>query len=194
MTDHLKEARNNSNSKVYRAIRKYSITRDNFEIIEQNIETQEQVNEREIYWIAYYNSFKDGYNSTLGGDIGNGGMLKGENSPKAAFTNEEVKKIRLIRATLKYTKTGKISIYAENRNTLVIKDTGIGIAAEDLPRIIQKGYTGYNGREDKKSTGLGLFLCGKIIGNLGHEIKISSEVGEGTVVRIIFTNQTVRYE
>ena len=46
MTDHLKEARNNSNSKVYRAIRKYSITRDNFEIIEQNIETQEQASER----------------------------------------------------------------------------------------------------------------------------------------------------
>lgn len=101
---------------------------------------------------------------------------------------------QILSNSLKYTKTGKISIYAENRNTLVIKDTGIGIAAEDLPRITQKGYTGYNGREDKKSTGLGLFLCGKVIGNLGHEIKISSEVGKGTVVRIIFTNQTVRYE
>lgn len=111
MTDHLKEARNNSNSKVYRAIRKYSITRDNFEIIEQNIETQEQADEREIYWIAYYNSFKNGYNSTLGGDVGNGGMLKGENSYKAAFTNEEVKKIRLIRATLKYTKTEVYEMY-----------------------------------------------------------------------------------
>ena len=111
MTDHLKEARNNNNQKIYRAISKYSITRDNFEIIEQNIETQEQANEREIYQIAYYNSFKNGYNSTLGGDVGNGGLLKGENSPKAIFTNEEVKKIRLIRATLKYTKTEVYEMY-----------------------------------------------------------------------------------
>lgn len=111
MTDHLKEARNNNNQKVYRAIRKYSITRDNFEVIEQDIETQEQANEREIYWIAYYNSFKDGYNSTLGGDVGNGGLLKGENSPRAVFTNEEVKKIRLIRATLKYTKAEVYEMY-----------------------------------------------------------------------------------
>ena len=111
MTDHLKEARNNNNQKVYRAIRKYSITRDNFEIIEQDIETQEQANEREIYWIAYYNSFKNGYNSTLGGDVGNGGMLKGENSPRAVFTNEKVKKIRLIRATLKYTKAEVYEMY-----------------------------------------------------------------------------------
>ena len=113
MTDHLKEARNGNNSKVYRAFRKYQTTRADFEIIEQGIETQEQADEREIYWIAYYNSFKNGYNSTPGGDVGNGGMLKGENSYNAAFTNEEVKKIRLIRATLKYTKSEVYEMYKD---------------------------------------------------------------------------------
>lgn len=113
MTDHLKEARNGNDSKVYRAIRKYKITREDFEVIENNIETQEKSDEREIYWISFYNSYKEGYNSTLGGDVGNGGLLKGEDSPKAIFTNEEVRQIRVLRACMKYTKEDIYSIYAD---------------------------------------------------------------------------------
>lgn len=103
ITDHLKEARKGSQIKVYRAIRKYSITRDNFEVIEDNLENSDITNEREIYWIAFYDSFKNGYNSTPGGDASNI-SLKGENSSRAIFTNEEVRIIRVLRATMKYTK------------------------------------------------------------------------------------------
>ena len=62
---------------------------------------------------------------------------------------------------LKYTRKGKIKIYMDPQSpkTLVIEDTGIGIAPEDLPRVFERGYTGYNGRTDKRSTGIGLYLC-----------------------------------
>ena len=64
---------------------------------------------------------------------------------------------QIISNALKYTKSGSVSIYLEQEGVLVIKDTGIGISAEDLPRIMEKGYTGYNGRIDKRSTGIGLY-------------------------------------
>lgn len=86
---------------------------------------------------------------------------------------------------LKYTSKGKISIYAEQSSkTLIIQDTGIGISKEDLPRVFEKGYTGYNGRLDKKSTGIGLYLCKKTLNKLSHTITIESIVGEGTKVMI----------
>ncbi|NBJ14601.1 MAG: HAMP domain-containing histidine kinase [Dehalobacter sp. 4CP] len=90
---------------------------------------------------------------------------------------------QLLSNSLKYTKEGKISIYIEDR-TLLIADTGIGIQPEDLPRVFEKGFTGYNGREDKKSTGIGLYLCQRILTKLGHGIGIESEVGKGTCVKI----------
>jgi signal transduction histidine kinase len=90
---------------------------------------------------------------------------------------------QLLSNSLKYTREGRISIYAEG-TALVIADTGIGIAAEDLPRVFEKGYTGYNGRGDKKSTGIGLYLCKRILEKLGHTISIDSEVGKGTKVSI----------
>lgn len=86
--------------------------------------------------------------------------------------------------SLKYTSSGTIQICLEAPKTLCIRDTGIGIAPEDLPRIYEKGFTGYNGRADKKSTGIGLYLCHRILHRLGHRIVVSSEVGKGTLVRI----------
>ncbi len=85
---------------------------------------------------------------------------------------------------LKYTPTGNITITLEPEKKLCIRDTGIGITAEDLPRIFENGYTGYNGRTDKKASGIGLYLCKRICGNLGHTIKAESNVGEGTVITI----------
>ncbi len=70
---------------------------------------------------------------------------------------------------------------------LVIEDTGIGIRAEDLPRVFEKGYTGYNGHSDKSSTGIGLYLCYEILKKLSHTITITSEVGKGTKVKIGFS-------
>lgn len=72
-----------------------------------------------------------------------------------------------------------ISIYMEGE-CLVIEDTGIGIWAEDLPRVFEKGFTGYNGRENKKSTGIGLYLCRTVMDKLGHGIWLESEAGKGT--------------
>ncbi len=88
---------------------------------------------------------------------------------------------QLISNALKYTKQGQISIYMEEKS-LVIEDTGIGIPAEDLPRIFEKGFTGYNGRENKKSTGIGLYLCKNIMDKLQWEISAASEVGVGTKI------------
>lgn len=92
---------------------------------------------------------------------------------------------QLLSNALKYTRSGSIRIYLEQPCTLCIADSGIGIAAEDLPRIFDKGFTGYNGREDKKSTGIGLYLCRCIIDKLGHRLTITSAQGQGTLVRIM---------
>lgn len=93
---------------------------------------------------------------------------------------------QILSNALKYTKEGTISIYMDDlsEKTLVIEDTGIGIKEEDLMRIFERGFTGYNGRWDKKSTGLGLYLCKQILSRLSHSITIESEVDKGTKVFI----------
>lgn len=83
---------------------------------------------------------------------------------------------------LKYTKEGGVTISMPKPNTLCICDTGIGISKEDLPRITERGYTGYNGRMDKKATGIGLFLVDTIMKKLSGSVKITSELGKGTKV------------
>lgn len=95
---------------------------------------------------------------------------------------------------LKYTQKGSISIYLESPKNLCIKDTGIGIAPEDLPRIFDKGYTGYNGRTDKKASGIGLYLCKRICNNLGHEISAESSLDKGTTVRINLNKKDLHVE
>ena len=91
---------------------------------------------------------------------------------------------QLLSNALKYTQAGTISIFFSHPNVLCIKDTGIGIAPQDLPRIFEKGYTGSNGRTDKRATGIGLYLCRRILAKLGHSITIASTPGVGTTVRI----------
>lgn len=95
---------------------------------------------------------------------------------------------QLLSNALKYTNEGKIAIYMDSKqkNVLVIEDTGMGIQAEDLPRVMEKGFTGYNGRADKKSTGLGLYLCKTVLDKLGHRIWLESEPDVGTKVYISF--------
>ena len=85
---------------------------------------------------------------------------------------------------VKYTSEGTVSIYTESPKTLCIRDTGIGIAADDLPRVFENGYTGYNGRSDKRASGIGLYLCRRVCNKLGHTISAESKAGEGTVIRI----------
>ena len=112
---------------------------------------------------------------------------------------------QILSNALKYTNRssqGRISVYMEEdsaqtqerKNCLVIEDNGIGIWPEDLPRVFEKGFTGYNGRTDKKSTGIGLYLCKSVIDRLRHEIRIESEPGKGTKVSLFLGRKTVRHE
>lgn len=96
---------------------------------------------------------------------------------------------KLLSNAIKYTPQGFVKIETDkkaNRFFITIKDTGIGIKAEDLPRVFEKGYTGYNGHADKKATGIGLYLCRQMADKLGHTIRIESEIGKGTKVWIGF--------
>lgn len=90
---------------------------------------------------------------------------------------------QVISNAVKYTPSGEIEIFLEEPFTLSIRDTGIGIAAEDLPRIFEKGYTGCNGRIDKRASGIGLYLCKRICRKLGHDITAKSGK-KGTVISI----------
>lgn len=90
---------------------------------------------------------------------------------------------QLLSNSIKYTNQGSISLHAEisgDRAILILEDTGIGIRPEDLPRIFERGFTGYNGRLDKKSTGIGLYLCRRILTHLNITVKAESEEGAGT--------------
>ncbi len=88
--------------------------------------------------------------------------------------------------SVKYTSTsGEITIET-CENKLIIEDNGMGIKEEDLPRIFEKGFTGFNGRYEKKSSGLGLYLCKKTLDKLQHKIEITSEVNKGTKVIVSF--------
>ena len=92
---------------------------------------------------------------------------------------------QIISNSLKYTKEGGLEIYMEGQE-LCIKDTGIGIKNSDVLRVFERGFSGYNGRLTQQSSGLGLYLSKKISEELGHQIRIESEVGKGTIVRIQF--------
>lgn len=87
---------------------------------------------------------------------------------------------QIISNAVKYTTTGGISISISEDKVLCVEDTGIGINPEDLPRIFENGYTGFNGREQKEASGIGLYLCRRICENLGHKIWAESTPGEGT--------------
>ena len=100
---------------------------------------------------------------------------------------------QILSNSLKYTKEGGLEIYMEDQD-LCIKDTGIGIKNSDVLRVFERGFSGYNGRLTQQSSGLGLYLSKKISEELGHQIRIESEVGIGTTVRIKFSNRNLIIE
>lgn len=95
---------------------------------------------------------------------------------------------------LKYTESGSITIELKEPKCVCIRDTGIGISPEDLPRIFEKGYTGYNGRSDKKASGIGLYLCRRICRNLGHAISAESSLDKGTALYIDLEQRKLEIE
>lgn len=97
--------------------------------------------------------------------------------------------------SIKYTPAGgSVTISVVDGGILRISDTGIGIAPEDLPRIFEKGFTGYNGRADKKSTGLGLYLCQTAASRLSHTITATSVPGQGTVITLDLRKERLQTE
>lgn len=86
---------------------------------------------------------------------------------------------QLISNAIKYTPAGGITIRVGER-CVTVSDTGIGIAPEDVPRVFEKGFTGGNGRLEKRSSGLGLYLCRKAAELLALKVTVESTVGEGS--------------
>ena len=101
---------------------------------------------------------------------------------------------QILSNAVKYTNSGSVAITVADNRTIQICDTGIGISPEDLPRIFEKGYTGYNGRADKKSTGLGLYLCKKAADKLSHRIFAQSQVGRGSTFYIDVNTDDIEIE
>ncbi len=95
---------------------------------------------------------------------------------------------------VKYTTKGSIEISVAAGPKVIIADSGIGIAPEDVPRVFEKGYTGYNGRSKQKSTGLGLYLCRQTADMLGHKVSLHSQVGTGTTVTFDLYRQALEVE
>ncbi len=134
--------------------------------------------------------------------IGSGLSFSMEDCHLRAVTDEKWLSFvigQILSNALKYTSRGQIRIYGEDKNGrptggeaswLVIEDTGIGIRESDLPRIFERGFTGYNGRLCQKSTGIGLYLCRQILDRLGHAIEVRSKMGEGTRVRLGFLQES----
>lgn len=102
-----------------------------------------------------------------------------------AFAIEQV-----LSNAIKYSKEGQPieieTVQEPNWDYLKITDHGIGISQEDVTRVFEKGYTGYNEHSDKKSTGIGLYLSKLVLNKLGHNIRLESEYGVGTMVWIGF--------
>ena len=104
---------------------------------------------------------------------------------------------QVIQNSIKYRKKSgysEIEIYSKlgkEKSILFIKDNGIGIKKGEITRVFEKGFTGTNGRmSNKKSTGIGLFLCKKLCDKLGIAIELNSIQNEGTEVRLVFPNNS----
>lgn len=100
---------------------------------------------------------------------------------------------QLIQNSVKYKKqqeNTEIEIYAKQGKEnviLYVSDNGIGIKKGEITRVFEKGFTGTNGRRsNKKSTGIGLYLCKKLCDKLGIAIELNSVQDEGTEIRLVF--------
>ena len=104
---------------------------------------------------------------------------------------------QLIQNSVKYKnkeRTLEIEMYSkENKDNtiLYVRDNGIGIKKNEINRVFEKGFTGTNGRlSNKKSTGIGLYLCKKLCDKLGISIELNSKENEYTEIKIIFPNSS----
>ena len=101
---------------------------------------------------------------------------------------------QLLSNAVKYTKTGGVEIFMAQPGVLCIRDTGVGIRPEDLPRIFERGYTGTNGRAEQRSSGIGLYLCKRVCHNLNHDLRVESVSGQGTAAYLDLRRKNSRPE
>jgi len=102
---------------------------------------------------------------------------------------------QLLSNALKYTPDGgQVSIYLDENEHLCIEDNGIGIAKEDLPRVFEKGFTGFNGRLNKKASGIGLYMCKRICDKLNMDIEIRSEINKGCKIILKIRRKEMNFE
>ncbi len=99
---------------------------------------------------------------------------------------------QLLSNAVKYTHAGGVRLWWNDAaRELNVSDTGIGISADDLPRVFEQGFTGYTGRVEQQATGIGLFLCREISRRLGHTLTLRSIPSQGTRAIIAFTPSQV---
>lgn len=101
---------------------------------------------------------------------------------------------QLLSNAVKYAPQGTVTIHVSPDQKLTVADTGIGIAPEDLPRVFEKGFTGYNGRADKKSTGLGLYLCRQAADRLSIPLTVESTPGVGSAFTLDLQKKKLEVE
>lgn len=101
---------------------------------------------------------------------------------------------QLLANAVKYTESGTVTVTVTKNKVLKVSDTGIGIAPEDLPRIFEKGFTGYNGRAEKKSTGLGMYLSRRAADMLGHMLSVQSAPGAGSTFSLDMKESNLQVE
>lgn len=102
---------------------------------------------------------------------------------------------QIIQNSVKYRSANpKLEIYSKEgkeQTTLYIKDNGIGISSNEINRVFEKGFTGTNGRiTNKKSTGIGLYLCKKLCDKLNVGLGLESKKEVGTEIKIVFPNSS----
>lgn len=101
---------------------------------------------------------------------------------------------QILANALKYTNSGKITLsFDRYKNALKVKDTGIGIKSEDINKIFDRGYSGFNGRINEKSSGIGLYLVKKIAILLNIKIEVCSTVNVGSEFIICFPKQSYNF-
>ncbi|MBB6623299.1 sensor histidine kinase [Clostridium gasigenes] len=98
--------------------------------------------------------------------------------------------VQILSNAIKYSlSAGKVCFYAEqseDKITLYIQDSGVGIKTEEIPRVFDPFFTGCNGRKEERSSGIGLYMCKCICDNLNDKIHITSEINKGTKVSITY--------
>lgn len=98
---------------------------------------------------------------------------------------------QILSNAIKYSENSQIildTFKKDNSVVILIEDHGIGIPEEDINRIFDKGYSGFNGRLKQKSSGLGLYLAKSIADKLDIRLKVDSTVGQGSKFYVIVNN------